>query len=540
MIPKIKLSGIGMGKEDIIFEIAKRSELIENFRDVKIFSQNKCMSLFGEQDEEDSKIFAFTDSKNKNLFINANLDEAQILPLITHEVGHLDRRLKSPKGMEDFYLEVIKSNEDLKQILNYVFDMNIHIKYSKMIPNSYNSLLRKFLTEQRNRIYKKDSSNLILALEYPKTSLQKEVKIIMFDKKMRDLEKAKKILKLLKKKKNQGKGKGKGSQGSGSIKRLTYTETRTLLGDKERARLSRNSESIKGEIKQASENIKDLREKMASLGFSNEQGERIISIIKADDIKYFAENLLRVKDMFLLSEKTYTKIRERNKKNLKEFGKMIGYRRMRDVNDLLKNPIDTLLLSDYDLNNIRIPKFQDNKQRTTNLVVIRDTSGSLSSEPINSIVRDLVVSMLYLAKKSNYKVGVIEFDTNAEVILQDGDLKNEIGKDYQTLILKSLFNKYGGSTNLSLAIKKLNKIIEKYKLTNEFFNVVILTDRETDNAEKIKVSDNKLKLIILTTEEKSYDNTFEKFVKLHKNTKTLFIKRLENDNSKNLVLEDLG
>jgi len=536
-------------KENIIFEIAKRSELVDNFKDIKVFSQSNNWNS-----NDDNLIYAFTDTKKRILYLNNRLNESQILPLCVHEVGHLDKRLKSPKGMEDFYFEMSKDNEEMKQILNYVFDMNIHMKYSKMIPNSYNILLRKFLTEQRNRIYENDSDNLILALEYPKTQLQKQVRTIMFDKNMRDYDKAKRILKLIKKKQKEGQGKGKskggckGKQGQGqsqsngyNIGNLTYTETKVILDDKERTSISRKSESIKNDITEIRKTIDELKNKIASMGFSNEQGERILNIIKTDNIEYFTKNLERVKDMFVLAEKTYTKIKEKNKKNLKDYGKMIGYRRMKDVNDLIRNPIDTLLLSDYDLNDIRIPKFQDNKQRTTNLVVIRDTSGSLSDEPINSIVRDLVVSMIQLSKKSNYKVGVIEFDTNAEVIYQNGDSKDEIGNDYQTLILQSLFNKYGGSTNLSLAIKKLNNIIEKYNLTNEHFNVVIITDRETDEAQKIKVNDDKLKLIVLTTENRysNYLDSFEKFMKLHKNTKTLYIRQFEDDNKKGLMLENL-
>ena len=254
-------------KENIIFEIAKRSELVDNFKDIKVFSQSNNWNS-----NDDNLIYAFTDTKKRILYLNDRLNESQILPLCVHEVGHLDKRLKSPKGMEDFYFEMSKDNEEMKQILNYVFDMNIHMKYSKMIPNSYNILLRKFLTEQRNRIYENDSGNLILALEYPKTQLQKQVRAIMFNKNMRDYDKAKSILKLIKKKQKEGqcKGKSKGgckgkqgqcqSQSNGyNIGDLTYTETKVILDDKERTSISRKSESIKNDITEIRKTIDELK-----------------------------------------------------------------------------------------------------------------------------------------------------------------------------------------------------------------------------------------------------------------------------------------
>jgi len=543
-------------REDLIFEIAKRSELISNFNDIRVV-------------DESEDTIAYTDSRTKTLYINENMvKEDEVNPLITHEFGHIDRRLKSPKGLEDFYVGCIKKNPNLKDVLNFVFDMNIHIKFERLVPFSFKIQLDAYLTELRNKCYQLDKDSLILSLVYPKMFLQLSVKDILLNTKLSDLQKADLILRLIKKENNSGKGKGKNkkdnSQDSDSlgnsgksgnkgesgkrklsdkefkdlIKRLCDTKTKCILDKDEVKSKKRNSESIKESIQLSAKQLKELRDKLKELGYSSQQIEMAISEMKSNQIDYFIKNLDSLKDILKLSEKAYVKQKELKKKRIKDWGKLIGYRRIKDVSDLMKNPIDTILLANYDLNSIRIPKFLDDKHKTTNVFIIRDVSGSLSSYPINDVVRDVVVSVIGLAKRNKYKCGVIEFHSTSNILKSRDNL--EISRDYDTLILKSLANKMGYSTCLSLAIKDLNRIIKKFKLEGEDNNVIVITDRYTDLGEKIEVKEDKLKLIILSTEKNWRDvGEFDKWLSLHKNVKQFYLNQLTDSKSKQLVLDEI-
>ena len=508
-------------KKDIVLEIAKNSDLIKNFNDVRVF--DSC--------DDNHKIinYGMTDIKNDVLYINSLLDSADVIGLITHEVGHLDIRLESPRGKDNLYMRFVKDNSNLKDVLNFVFDMNIHLRYADNIPMSYRLELRRFLTKVRNDSYEKDNTSFVLSMNYQNTSLQKKVRKIFLNKRLSDIEKVREIDKLLPRD-NSG-------SGGGNRSNLIKVPTEILFDDDEISDNENLSESIKKEIEQMENKINEIRKTLFDSGFNRGDVEDKIKRMSVKDIEYVIKNMDSLKNVFKLSDKTYTKIKEKNKKKNKEFGRLVGYRKFKSFNDLIKNPIDLVLLSDYDINAVRIPTFRDDRKRDSNLIIVRDISGSLSGEPYNSIVRDVVVGSLRLAKRLSYKVCLMDFGSST--IVYKGKDNVELTLDHDKLILDSMANKYGGGTNLDLAIRNVNRVIKENKLENKEVNVILITDGLTNKADKINLKDDKFKLILLSI-DKDFNGDFKDWIEKHNSRIEFEIKNLKKDKEKTVIFEKIG
>ena len=513
-------------KIEKIIEKLARSDDLKCFEDIRIL----------EDKEEYRDTIAFTDIKNKTLYLNPHqkfIDTETMLAnlegLIIHEAGHLDKRLKVPATLE-------KAQHDKEQIekktkgfdhnlLNILYDLEIHFQYNILRKLRYSKRLklREFLTCVRNRLFELNREDMLLSLEYQFTELQKEVNKIIRDRSLNIVEKYLKIKDLLdKQKQEQGEGEQSKQQGG-----KAYTEVIIDDSDQESEqgqdskqqkvnakKLRESSKSIKDEIEKKAKELK-AREKLSSLGFSDEEIDILCSQYDVDELIMMIENLEKSLDSVLPDLNTKngeTKTREYIRSRGYRFN---GYRKMRDYDEIIENPEDLVTVGKFDLEEIRIPVRIRRKTKSI-IVILRDVSGSVSSEPLARIIRDVTVTLIKIAQRRQYKVAVIDFHSTVEPIR---DKNNEvITDDYNIILLKSMKFKSGWSTCLSKALKFIEEELVNKKLENNNVNIFIVTDSYVDDCSNVKFEKVKqVNMVGLWCKESDYIS--ENFIQLIKNFK---------------------
>jgi len=510
--------------EKIIEKLARSDDLIKCFEDIRIL----------EDKEEYRDTIAFTDIRNRTLYLNPHqkfIDTETLLAniegLIIHEAGHLDSRLKVPstmKKLENDKKEIEKKTEFDHNLLNILYDLEIHFQYNilKKLRYSKRLKLQQFLTHVRNKLFE---MNILLSLEYQFTELQKEVNKIIRDRSLNIVEKYLKIKDLLdKQKQEQGEGE-QSKQQSGKA----YTEVIIDDSDQDQEneqgqdskqqrkvnakKLREDSRSIKDEIEKKAKEIK-IKEKLKELGFSDEEIDILCEQYDVDELIMMIENLEKSLDNVLPdlnSKNGETKTREYIRSRGYRFN---GYRKMRDYDEIIENPEDLVTIGKFDLEEIRIPVKIRRKTKSI-IVILRDVSGSVSSEPLARIIRDVTVTLIKIAQRRQYKVAVIDFHSTVEPIR---DKNNEvITDDYNIILLKSMKFKSGWSTCLSKALKFVEEELVNKKLENNNVNIFIVTDSYVDCSnvkfEKVKA----VNMVGLWCKESDYIS--ENFIQLIKNFK---------------------
>jgi Mg-chelatase subunit ChlD len=491
-------------EKQLIEVLAKKSELIKNFADVKVFS-------------EADKGIVCVNMEDRNLYLNmASKDMPfksllkHIEAIITHENGHLDERLLVPSNLEmgQIYTEYCKKNEIPHELLNLVCDMEIHQQYltQKKIKPIQRLKLMKFLTEIRNMVFEQDKTNIAIAMTYPITEEQKKVKEIIESRNIDIREKIKRVNDLLKKnpqnqkkeitcitgliipdrQKKDGEGKGKGKQKNKGKQK----------GKKEKSPLPQKSKSIKNEVTQKGQDA-TIRQDLASMGFSDAEIEELLQREDRGELLTKVENLKdSLKNMLPTLEESYS--REKTKEKLDSRGhRFNGYHKMRDIREVTENVEDLVTVGQYDLNEIHVPTNVDRK-RVGMLIVLRDVSGSIGQGKLAKKVRDVTVGLIEMAQKNGHRIGVIDFHSDVEPI-KDAHGK-VLTREYRKLLLDSMLFKFGYSTRLDKALNYINRVVEEEKLIDVPLNVFIITDGQVDNVD-IKLISKKVKVTGLLCRE---------------------------------------
>jgi len=506
-------------QEKIIIEkLAKNVDLIKNFKDIFL-----C--------ESSQEWLAYTDVKNKTLYINLNQKTfdfptlVKILDgLIIHEYGHLDKRLKAPsttKRFEQILRKIKKVNKDL---LNILFDFEIHHQYlrNKRIKTSYRRKLKVLISEVRDYAlekFKKDKlkhplNEIVLSLSYPETDFQKQVKKIVENRNYSIVKKYKEIEKLLKKRfKDYGKGKGKFSFTEHGIGEPTEEDKKEEgKGKKSKVKI-RNKRSIKREIEDEHKK-QEVKDRLKHIGgFSDEEVNYLIEKHNVDDLIMMCERLEETLKHILPDINMYDS-KQKTRERLKSFGfRLNGYRRIRDISEVVNNVEDLVTIGKYDINGINIPLRIKRKTKGT-IIILRDVSGSVSDEPLSRWIRDLTVSLIMFARKKGYRIGVCDFSSNVYPIR---DRKGKfLTDDYKILMIESMLFKYGWSTLLSKALRFVNEEIKKEGLDKTNVNIIIITDSYVDNCDDVKIeTKKKVNMIGLWCDEyaEKPDDEFMKLIK---------------------------
>jgi Mg-chelatase subunit ChlD len=484
-------------EKQLIEVLAKKSELIKNFDDVKVFSDaEKGLACVNMEDRTLYLNMAFKDMPFKSLL-------KHLEAIITHENGHLDERLLAPANLEmgQIFTDYCKKNDIPHELLNLVCDMEIHQQYltQKKIKPIQRLKLMKFLTELRNMVFEMDKTNIAISMTYPITEEQKKVKEIIESRNIDIREKVKRINDLLKKnpqnqkkeivcvtgliipdKKKEGDGKGKDKQtGKGKGK-----------GKKEKSPLPQNAKSIKWEVnKKGAETA--IRQELANMGFSDAEITDLLEKEDRDELLTKVENLKdSFKNMLPTLEESYS--REKTKEKLDSKGhRFNGYHKMRDIREVTDNVEDLVTVGKYDLNEILVPTNVDRK-RVGMLIVLRDVSGSIGQGKLAKKVRDVTVGLIQMAQKNGHRIGVVDFHSDVEPITDTSG--KCLTRDYKKLLLDSMLFKFGYSTRLDKAFNYINKVIESEKLADIPLNLFIITDGQVENndiqlkAKKVKVT----------------------------------------------------
>ncbi|MFQ6118326.1 MAG: hypothetical protein ACE5KE_00400, partial [Methanosarcinales archaeon] len=256
--------------------------------------------------------------------------------------------------------------------------------------------------------------------------------------------------------------------------------------------LDKNAVSIKEEIEIKHKKGK-IEKKLKSFGFSDYEIKNILQKKTLTDLISKIEHLENTfNDILLDFDKAITKSKTKN--HLKSFGNRInGYRKIRDISEITENIEDFILVGDYDINDIYVPIKIQRKSKGL-IVLIRDTSGSVSDIPLSKIARDLTISLIKLAKIKGFKIGVLDFHSEVEPIL---DSKGKfITNEYNLIMLDSMKFKDGYSTILNNAIKYVNEQIKKENLENESINIFVISDSYVDKVSE-KFNFKKLNLICI-------------------------------------------
>ena len=488
---------------EIVEKLAKRMKICNSFNDIVIIRDKKFPFPAGVNIETKELIINLD-----NQFMSPDDIINHIEGLAIHEMGHCDLRLGIPANIETSkeHHKALKrkriNKEKAHEWLNVAYDLEIHYQYNhrNFIKPKLQRKLKNFLTYTRNMCFEMNPTDIILSVEYPQTDEQKFVKKIIEDRSLSIVEKVSKLAK--NRKLNQ-----QNSPSKTQITQLIGGDTPQKQGKKKSGKKKGSQKSIgKGkQNKQPQPNLskgikikKKIQDKnkeneiiseMKSLGFSMEETDMALKKIDKNDI---VDAIYNLKESFNTVLPNFEHEMSRQKTNAlsKDIGnRMNGYRRLNDVSDLTKNVEDMVTVGQYDINEVRIP-FRVDRKCKANVLVVRDTSGSVCSPPIDKMVRDITVALIQIAKKNRHKVGVIDFHSSVDAFR---DKKNNIiTTDYNPLLLESMLFKQGYSTRIDLAIDFINKkIVEKHK--DIPLNVFIVTDgcfhdvEQTIKAKKVNV-----------------------------------------------------
>jgi Mg-chelatase subunit ChlD len=510
--------------DKVIEAIAKKSELIKNFNEVRVFAKRGKPLAYVDM----------SDNTHNTLYINMDSEImefpkliANIEGLIIHEQGHLDKRLAAPetkeRAMHNF--EHIKKKKIEPILLNFAYDMEVHFQYNraKMIKPIQQIKLKKMLTEIRNYAFEKDKTDLILSLNYEITEEQKAARKIIENRSLTILQKAEKINNLIKKSPNSPKatsiteviqesdynppenGKGK--------KQSKATNQRA----KELREIMENADYIKDEVERRAE-TSSIRDRLAAMGFSDAEINEALERKEGKLLSKIKDLEKSIKTLLVIDRCTS---KEKTKERTESSGhRLNGYHKIQDIREAVNNVEDLMTTGKYDFSEILIPTKVQRKNMGI-MVVLRDTSGSIGEERLQKIVRDTTVGLIKLAKDGGHKIGVIDFHSAPEPVY---DSKGNIfTTEYNRLMLDSMAFKMGYSTLLSEAMKLVNKTIEEKGMTDIPINIFIISDGFIERAEKMTFASKKYNLIGICAQETDgkleKDDIPQEFMSLIENNK---------------------
>ena len=516
--------------ERIVEKIAKNTQIADNFEDIRVLNA-----------DSGSKALACCDVKRKIAYLNPYtdiLDDKEfrkvVVPLLIHEMGHIEKRIASPATDENDKMIVEQCKDDegkySHDLLNIIMDMEIHFQYNirKRLKVSHRAILKELLTMTREKL---GEDNILLCFEYD-SPLQLAVREVIADRTLSLHEKYKRVHKILDDKGKIGEdGNPKGMPGISDMVRPGEGEGDGSEGDKEGeggesegegegkgegkgkdGGLDSKSQSVKGKIDEKGEENK-VREQLRAMGFSDKETDALIEERSVDDIVEMIEHLTKSFDRVLpdLYEKNG---RERVREHIRSAGdRLNGYRKIRDMDEITQNIEDFVTVGEYDLDEIRIPVKIKRKSKSI-VFIIRDVSGSVSSEPLDRIMRDATVALIKIAQQRKYRVAVMDFST------QVNPLRDSRGKvltnEYNILLAKSMLFKTGSSTILTKALAKVDEVIEDEELRKNNVNVFIITDSLVDDCSKAKIEANKVKMVGLWAKEGRIVDNFTDLVKRFK------------------------
>lgn len=432
-------------EKEVIRKLAKKSEVIKNFRDIKVI-------------HDKTPTIAITDVKNKELIINTGFplfSDGEVLGVldgvIIHEAGHLDQRITAPADSEtiDRQLEQLCEKkippEQAKELLNIVYDMEIHYQYNqrKMVKPSQSGKLRDMITILRNKVYEKKPDDIVLSMEYPKTPLQIKVKEIIDNRAFTITKKCEEIFKAFEKdngKKGEGKGKNK-----------LHGFTQLIYGDKEQDKIDKKAKSIKRAIEKEVEKL-NIEKQLSQLGFSAEEISQLCRKYDRDDLVDRVADLTQCfRDILPIFQKETT--RKDVKKRLKSNGtRMCGYRELRDYNEMVDNPEE--LITSLLIDEISVPHNVD-VGRSGTIAILRDVSGCF--------VGDTLIQM------SNGEIKKIQDVKEGDYVVST-DFKRKIEKKCKRVFkfkanelveVKTKTKEFLCTPNHKVFVFKNNRVIEK-------------------------------------------------------------------------------
>jgi len=508
----------------LVKKLAKNIDICRIFGDIVVVNDPDMPSIAG------------VNPKNNTLFINIGnkfFTFGELLSciegVIVHEAGHNDFRLGCPHNFETFNLhkKMIKNLGEKGMVwLNIVYDFEIHYQYNKRgyIKPKYQRKLKQFLTLARNKVFKKSPNDIILSMEYPDTKEQKMVKRVIEDRNLTVIEKVKKLAKS--RKLNPPKQSKTVMSKNGKLKYPSKTPITEMLESKNNNKNKTKALSIINDIEnKRKEN--HIRKKLSRFGLSLAE---IDAVLKRYSGKELVKNIKALDNVMtnILPNMEHEASIEKTKKKSKDRGSRInGYKRMTDVTDVTKNVEDFVTVGEYDLNEVRIPYKIDRKCKG-NVVIVRDVSGSVSVEPVATIVRDVTVSLIQLAKKKQHKVCVLDFHSEVEPIR---DSKNNLlTSEYNLLLFDSMQLKQGYTTRLNKAIEFINENIVKDNIP---LNVFIVSDGFTGKTDCL-IKGNKINLvgiIVSEVDDEKMISGFEKTIQANKGK----IYMIRNNNEKELI-----
>lgn len=501
---------------EIVEKLAKRMKICNSFSDIVIIKDKNFPSVAGVNSETHELVINLD-----NEFMPVDDVINHIEGVVIHEAGHTDKRIAVPASAETMkeHLESLKKNKISKEKvgiwLNLAYDLEIHYQYNhrNFIKPKLQRKLKKFLTYERNILFESNPNDIILSVEYPQTDEQKFVKKIIEDRSLNIVDKVTRLAR--NKKLNQP-----NSPSKTQITQLIDGDTPQKKGKGKQKKSTKGNQQpqpnmSKGiKIKKKIENKNKENEiiaEMRSLGFNMEETDMAMKKIEKTDLIDAIHNL---KESFntVLPNLEHEASKQKTNALSKDIGnRMNGYRRLNDVSDLTKNVEDMVTVGKYDINEVRIP-FRVDRKCKANILVVRDTSGSVTSPPIDKMVRDITVALVTIAKKNRHKVGVVDFHSSVDAFRDKNN--NIITTDYNPLLLESMLFKEGYNTRMDLAIDFINKnIIENHK--DVPLNVFIVTDgcfRDVEETIKAK----KLNVVGFQVDSSYGYNAFPKLIEKHK------------------------
>jgi Mg-chelatase subunit ChlD len=512
--------------ERIIKHLAKNFSIVKNFEDI-------CVT------KTDMPTVAFVNIKDRILYINLNskiMDFDEIMKclngMITHENGHLDKRFKVPSDVKTrlSHLEEIERLKIPKEYLDFVYDMEIHYQYNirKNISPRNRIDLQEFLTMTRNKVLNTNPKDLILSMEYPQTKEQSFVKSVIENRNLSVIEKAKRIYKA-------DKSKGKNiTELTIIIDQKNDREGRGRVKGKKRGK---NEGKIKKAIEKSEsigkriikENKRKLAiEKLKSMGFSNEE---INELLEKHDISDIISKVDYLEDSFksVIPDLENRLSKQRTKEKIESKGQRInGYKRLNDYSKVTENIEDFITTSKHDIDDMRIP-YKVDRKRSGTVVLLRDTSGSMTEETIGKMARDITITLIKLAQKNRHKVAVIDFHSVVQPI--EDSKGNVLTTQYNRLMLESMSFKSGYSTRLAHALHYVDKLIKENNLKDIPINIFIITDSYVDYNEDLSKLKNAKKVnmvgLWLDVDSDIIDDNLESTIKAN-NGKVYHINRIKD------------
>jgi hypothetical protein len=488
-------------RKQLVEKLAKDVELIKNFDDVKVI-------------DIANNLLAFTDIEKRILYINIGqtwIPYADFLKhvhgLIVHELGHLDRRLKAPSSdkVHVKYINKIGEKDVDTDTLNFLYDMEIHYQYNVrgFVKPSHKQKLREMLNLIRTKVFEENPTDPILSLEYPQTEIQKRIKTIVEDRSLKFVEKYKLIKEEIKKYEGQI---------SSCISKILSGKKLTKEERKIKEAIEKQAKSIVEDVKKQQKKD-EIRDKLRGFNFSDDE---INELVEKRDVNELVENIKNLeecmRDINTVLEKT--SVREKVRNHLKSEGhRLNGYHKFHDFDELVEEP-EELLLSKRDIDSIEIPTLIRPQSKGI-IILLRDTSGSVSYPPMDRLVRDITISLIKLAKKKGCKIAVMDFHSQPEPFY---DRKGDwITTDYNIVLLDAMKFRTGFSTRMRDAIERFNKELKKAGKEKEKVNLFIVSDTHVDNCDSVKIENPNCKVVGISCVNKAdISSNFSEFMKRHR------------------------